>query len=213
VLSQAGHLQWVALGALIWAAWAVSDRTSYAARFTGLLIGWGLFSCLLQWLGDGVFGNAEFDLILAVAIGLGAAMAGIRTTWLAAKVGAGPARDVVVALLIVRLLASDRQESGWVLFSPQFRASVYDAELAQIDAAVRVALIAGPVLCLRDNLVCRRAGKAFVVDDFKTDQMAATGFFSEEDIGQLIKSRGITVFVSAPKAAGEGSPPDLKSAL
>lgn len=212
LLSQAGHLQWVALGALIWAAWAVSDRTSYAARFTGLLIGWGLFSCLLQWLGDGIFGNAEFDLILAVAIGLGATMAGIRTTWLAARVGAGPARDVVVALLIVRLLASDRQESGSVLFSPQFRASVYDAEQTQIDAAVQVALIAGPVLCRKDNLLCRRAGKAFVVDDFKTDQMTASGLFSEEDIGQLIKSRGITVFVSAPKALGESFAPDLKSA-
>jgi hypothetical protein len=56
-----------------------------------------------------------------------------------------------------------------------------------------------------------------VVDDFKTDQMAATGSFSEADIGQLIKSRGITVFVSAPrsapKAPGEGSPPDLETAL
>src|SRR5207245_8748052 len=110
-----------------------------------------------------------------------------------------------------------RQESGCVPFARKFLASVNAAELAQINAAVRVALITGPVRCLNDNLVCRRAGKAFMVDDFKTDQMAATGSFSEADIGQLIKNRGITVFVSAPKGAltapGEGPPPDLKTAL
>ena len=50
LLGQIGHLQWVALALLIWGIWAVNDR-SKAARFTALLVGWGLFSCLLQWFG------------------------------------------------------------------------------------------------------------------------------------------------------------------
>ena len=33
----------------------------------------------------------------------------------------------------------------------------------------------GPVFCKNDNLLCRRAGKEFVVDDFKTDQMVVMG--------------------------------------
>ena len=45
-LSQVGHLQWVALALLIWAAWAWSDRASRAARFTALQIGCGLFACV-----------------------------------------------------------------------------------------------------------------------------------------------------------------------
>ena len=74
LIGQIGHLQWVALALLIWGIWAVNDR-SKAARFTALLVGWGLFSCLLQWFGSGVFGNAEFDLIMAAGIGIGVVLA------------------------------------------------------------------------------------------------------------------------------------------
>jgi hypothetical protein len=61
-----------------------------------------------------------------------------------------------------------------------------------------VAAIPGPVFCKKDNLLCRRAGKEFVVDDFKTGQMVATGKFSEADVEELIRNRGITIFESGP---------------
>jgi hypothetical protein len=135
LLSQVGHLQWVALALMIWAAWAWSDRASRAARFTALQIGCGLFACLLQWFGDGVYGNAEFDLIIAAAIGLGVAIARIETSWLARRIGSGPARDVVIVLLIMRLVSSGRQESAQVLFEPAFRASLVAATQSQADLA------------------------------------------------------------------------------
>ncbi len=176
----------MALALVIWGIWAVTDR-SKAARFTALLVGWGLFSCLLQWLGHGVFGNAEFDLIMAAGIGIGAALARTKS---------GLRRDVVIVLLAIRLLASTRQESAEVLTDPAFRASFYAAEKSRAAMTAQVAAIPGPVFCKKDNLLCRRAGKEFVVDDFKTDQMVATGKFREADVEELIRNRGITIFES-----------------
>jgi hypothetical protein len=187
LLGQVGHLQWVALALVIWGIWAVIDR-GRAARSTALLVGWGLFSCLLQWLGHGVFGNAEFDLIMAAGIGIGTALAHAKSE---------ARRDVVIVLLALRLLGSSRQESAEVLFSPAFRASFQATEQKRAEMAARVAAIPGPVFCRMDNLLCRQAGKAFVVDDFKTDQMIATGRFTESEIDTLIKELGITIFNQA----------------
>jgi hypothetical protein len=200
LLSQAGHLQWVALGLVIWGIWAVMDRGS-AARFTALQVGWGLFSCLLQWLGNGVFGNAEFDLIMAAGIGVGAALATTKS---------GLRRDMVVALLALRLIASGRQESAEVLFSPAFREAHYAAEQKHTDMAARVAAIPGSVFCRKANLICRDAGKEFVVDDFKTDQMIALGKLTQDEIDSLIESRGITIFEGhgAARAGVRTSAPD-----
>ena len=194
VIGQAGHLQWVALGFFIWAVWAWSDRGSYAARFTALHVGWGLFACLLQWFGDGVFGNAEFDLIAAVGIGLGVAFARMETSWLASRIGTGPARDAMIILLVLRLLASGRHESAQVLFSPEFRSSHYAAAQSQRDTVARVAAMPGLVMCKNNNLLCRQAGKEFVVDDFKIDQFIATGRFTEADIEGMLRARHITAF-------------------
>ena len=101
-------------------AWPPAIRASRAARFTALQIGWGLFACLLQRFGDGVYGKAEFDLIIAAAI---------------------------------------------------------------------VTVMPGLVMCWNANLVCRQAGKAFAVDDFKTDQLLATGGFTAPEIGQMLRDR------------------------
>ena len=124
--------------------------------------------------------------------------AGIGIGVVLARTNSGIRRDVVIVLLAIRLLASTRQESAEVLIDPTFRASFYAAEKSRAAMAAQVAAIPGPVFCKQDNLLCRRAGKEFVVDDFKTDQMVATGKFSEADVEKLIRSRGITIFESGP---------------
>jgi hypothetical protein len=117
ILGNIGHLQWSALALLIWAAWALHDRRSKAAQFTALHIGLGLFACILQWFGHGVFGNAEFDLILALGVGTGVAFTRIEASWLAKRIGSERCRDLMIAALLIRLIASDRQETALLLFS------------------------------------------------------------------------------------------------
>ena len=184
LLAQVGHLQWGALAIVIWAIWAATSHGP-VTQFTAIQIGWGLFSCLLQWLGHGVFGNAEFDLNMAVGIGIGSALALIKNK---------PQRDVIITLLALRLVASERQESAEVLLSPAFRQSLQAQVQAQNDRTARVAAIPGQVVCPDDNLICRAAGKAFIVDDFVTDEMIATGRYSVAEVDKMIRDRGITIF-------------------
>ena len=196
LLSQVGHLQWVALAVILWGAWAWCDRGSNAARFTALHAAIGLLACLAQWLGDGVFGNAEFDLTIALGIGIGAAFARVEALPIAPAIGANPARVGMVILLALRLVASGRQESAWVMFNPEFRAHYKTAAASIAAVAASVSKIPGAVYCKQNNLVCRAAGKTFVVDDFKTDQLLATGKATQADIAAMLDARGITVIES-----------------
>jgi hypothetical protein len=180
VLGQVGHLQWSALALAIWAAWAVFDRSA-PAKFTVLHIGLALLTCLTQWSGHGVFGNAEFDLILALAIGLGAAFNSIRTDRY---------RDVIVVALLLRLFLADRQETALLLLSPEFRQSLYTSERNVQSEARSVASMPGNVACFV-KLVCRLADKPFAVDEFKTDEMIATGKVTPADIAGMLEEKGI----------------------
>lgn len=212
LLSQVGHLQWGVLAAIFWGAWAWCDRGSDAARFTALHAAIGLFSSLAQWVGDGVFGNAEFDL--TIALGIGAAFARVEASPVAAAISTNPARVEMVTLLALRLVASGRQESAWVMFNPEFRAHYKVAADSMAAVAVSVSMIPGAVYCKQHNLVCRAAGKTFVVDDFKTDQLLATGRATQADIAAMLDARGITV-IGGPGTVGcDRSPaPTLRSGL
>ncbi len=192
VLGNIGHLQWSALALLIWAAWAIFDRRSIPARFTALHIGFGLLTCVLQWFGHGIFGNAEFDLILALAIGVGVTFNRMEASYLARRIGVDGCRDAVVIALLLRLFLTDRQETALLLLSPEFRDSIYSSARNVSSEAHIVAAIPGDVACTI-KLICRQAGKPFVVDEFKTDELVATGRATEADIGALLTARQITV--------------------
>lgn len=193
LLANVGHLQWVALALMIWAAWAWNARRSSAARFTSLHVSFGLFACLLQWTGHGVSGNAEFDLILALAIGIGIALAGAADTPLGHRLGAGPLRDLMIAALLARLLISDRQEGALVLLSEDFRASLKTAEANLLRQSKQVADIPGDVACTT-KLVCRTAGKPFVVDEFKVEELILTGRATDKGIAAKMVDGGIRSF-------------------
>jgi hypothetical protein len=198
VLTNIGHLQWSALALAIWAAWAVFNRDSRAARFTALHIGLGLLVCIMQWFGHGVSGNAEFDLILALGIGIGVTFARIEMSWLGRRIGAARTRDVMTVALLLRLVIADRQETALMIFSPDFRASVFLAQRIAQQEIAAVSAISGDVAC-SNKVICRAAGKPFVVDEFKMEELVTTGKATDAEISALIKSRGIAVFKNDPR--------------
>ncbi|MDI3566650.1 hypothetical protein [Bradyrhizobium sp. Arg816] len=106
LVSQIGSLQWLAVAAIFWGIWVWFSRGSYASRLTALHSAIGLLSCLMQWLGDGVFGNAAFDLTIALSVGVGCAYAQIRMSPIATLLGANSTRVLPVVLLALRLAAS-----------------------------------------------------------------------------------------------------------
>jgi hypothetical protein len=198
VVGHIGHLQWFAVAFVIWASWAWSARTSAAARFTVLHVAIGLSSCILQWFGHGVGRNAEFDLVIALGIGIGVAFERIETSLLAQRIGVARSRDLLLVLLVLRLVVSDRQGSALVLLSPEFRTRMHAVQQAAHDDVGRVAAIQGDVFC-SNKVVCRAAGKPFVVDEFKMEELVATGKVTEDEISALLRSRQITVFKSSDR--------------
>ena len=211
VVGHLGHLQWSALALAIWACWAWSARTTAAAGFTTLHVGIALFACLLQWFGHGVGRNAEFDLIIALGIGIGVAFERIETSLLAQRIGVARSRDLLLVLLVLRLVVSDRQGSALVLLSPEFRSSLHAAEQAVRADAGRVASVPGDVFC-SNKVVCRTAGKAFAVDEFKMEELVATGRASEDDISKLLRDRQIVVFTSDRNTTGSAIDTSLSRA-
>jgi len=200
IVPHLGHLQWLAAAALIWLAWFLGARRDDAARFTALHVGISLAVCIVQWSGDGVAQNAEFDPMIALAVGVGVALGRSGETALARRIGGPRTRDLAVIVLLVRLLATERQEPALVLFSPSFRAEfAVSAAAARADAA-RAASVPGDLFC--DNkTICWMAGKPFTVDEFKVEQMVATGAATPQRIDELLRSRGITRYVCDPRAA------------
>ena len=197
VIGNIGHLQWSGLALLIWAGWAFDARKSEAARFTALHIGSGLFACILQWFGHGVSRNAEFDLILALGIGIGVVFTRIEAAWLAKRIGARWSRDLMIAVLLLRLVVSDRQETALLVLSSDFRSSLYTRQRNILTDAARVAAMPGDVAC-DIKTMCRLAKKPFVVDEFKVEELIATGKTTTAEVASMLRARQITPFAHTP---------------
>jgi hypothetical protein len=193
IFANAGHLQWSALAFTIWLAWAISERHSKPALFTSLHVAAGLFACLLQWFGEGVSGNAEFDLLLALGIAVGVTFAQMERSWFARYIRPDYLRDAMVITLALRLVATDRHEPALLLLSPDFRLYFEAGSREANTETTAVASFPGRVYC-SNKIVCRMAGKAFVVDDFKVEEMISTGGNTRDQISELLKLSSIVFF-------------------
>ena len=156
---------------------------------------------MLQWFGHGVGLNAEFDLILALGIGIGVVFTRIETTWLAKRIGVHWTRDLMIAVLLLRLVASDRQETALLILSSEFRASLYTRQQATLTDSGLVAAMPGDVAC-EIKVVCRHAKKPFVVDEFKMEELVATGRVTKEQVASMLFARHISVFAATPATVG-----------
>jgi hypothetical protein len=199
-----GHLQWPALALLIWGGWAFDDRASSAAKFTTLHVGFGLAACILQWFGHGVARNAQFDLFLALGIGVGAAFTRIETTWLAKRIGARRSRDAMIAVLLIRLIASDRQETALLILSSDFRSAIHANQRNVLNEAAQVAAMPGDVAC-GNKVVCRLARKPFVADEFKLEELVLTGNATEADVASMLDARHVSPFANAIPSGADAS--------
>ena len=83
-----GRLQWIAPALIIFGVWAWHQRHGEAVRFSLLFVSIAALFFFVQKLGAGVDDNAQFELIVATAVGLGLAFEGILAIP-AAPTGAG----------------------------------------------------------------------------------------------------------------------------
>jgi len=193
-----GRLQWILPALALWAIWVAAEPKREAARFTLLFVAVAFAAYLLQWSGEAILDNAQFDLVIATAVGLGLAFDRAGETAFGRRFGATAAGAVIVAVVAARLVATLRIEPALVLFDPDYRAQYYvNAEVVRADAA-RIAQVRGSVAC-DYKVVCRLAGKPFSYDDFRAEMLVATGASHGLDEQGLMRQHGLTYVKNDPR--------------
>jgi hypothetical protein len=197
-----GRLQWILPALVLWGIWAAAERKSRAARFTALFVAVAFMAFVVQWSGEAILDNAQFDLVIATAVGLGLAFDRAGKTAFGRRYGETAARGVIVLVVAVRLLATLRIEPALVLFDADYRAQYFANAQVVREEAARIAKIAGPVACDL-KVVCRLAGKPFSYDDFRAEMLVATGASGGLDEQGLMRAHGLTYVRNDPRGGIE----------
>ena len=177
-----GKLEWVSVGLLacLYNAWA--RRHDASVQLCSWLIGIALGSYFLQKSVDGVAINAQFDLVIGIAIGLGLAFTQISLWPIGRWLGAKQAQAILLLAVCMRLLVSRQLQPVRLIFDSSFRNEIAMRERAMTDEVERVRRIPGDVTCGKYLLVCYRAGKPFVVDTFNSEQRILAGALPKDAI-------------------------------
>lgn len=193
-----GRLQYVIIAIVLWATWAWPNRTSKAARLTGLMIIASLASYVLQKLSPGVDVNAQFELVFATAVGIGVAASALIQHPAVERFPIEHVRAVALALLVARLVLHSNFEPYQALFSPAYRQQV-EARIATLNSEIAaVKAIAGNVDCTVMT-VCFRAGKPFVHDGFGTGMRRGTRHLDEQTYKRLFAELAMQRRISDPR--------------
>jgi Dolichyl-phosphate-mannose-protein mannosyltransferase len=184
-------LQWLAVGLFAcicngWARW----RDPNVRLCSGLIV-IAFASFFLQKLGYGIDINAQFDLVIAVAIGLGIAYTHVALWPLARRVAPAQAQAVLLVTICARLLVSTQLEPVWLLTDRRFRDEIAMREQAMANSIQLVRRTPGDVLC--PLLICYRAGKAFAVDKFNAEQRIAAGALPNDAISARVAAGTLTI--------------------
>ena len=195
-----GELEWVSVGLLacLYNAWA--RRHDGSVQLCSWLIAIALGSYFLQKGGAGVDINAQFDLVIAVAMGLGLAFTQVSLWPMARRLRSEQAQAILLLAVCARLLASKQLQPVRLIFDSGFRHEIVMRERAMTDSVERVRRIPGDVTCGRNMLVNYRAGKPFVVDAFNAEQRILAGALPKDAISARVAAGTLTIVEVDPLA-------------
>ena len=193
-----GELEWVSVGlvACIYNAWA--RRRDVNVQLCSCLIAIAFGSCFLQKSGAGVDINAQFDLVIAVAIGLGLAFTQVSQWPLARPLRLEQAQAILLLAVCVRLLASKQLQPVRMVFDRSFIKEIAIREQAMADSVQRVRRVPGDVLC--PPLVSYRSSKPFTVDAFNVQQRILAGVLPKDAITARVAAGTLTIVEVDPRA-------------
>jgi Dolichyl-phosphate-mannose-protein mannosyltransferase len=187
-----GDLQWVSVGLVAcvcngWARWR-----DPSVRLCSCLIAIALGLYFLQKTGAGVDLNAQFDLVIAVAMGLGLAYTQICLWPVARRLSPAQAQAILLLVVCARLLASKQIQPLRLTFDRGFINEIAMRERVMADSVERVRKIPGDVLC-SSLLVSYRAGKPFAVDKFNAEQRILAGALPKDAISARVAGGTLTI--------------------
>lgn len=184
-LDSIGRLQFVLPAMILWGIWARAERHTPAARFTAWLIAASVLSYLVQKSGSGVDENVQIEVVFATAVGIGIAFERLPLILSRDNRTSRRIQLLVVAVLLIRLLASTRVEFAYVLASPSYRALAAEHAAVVRAETARIAAFPVPVAC-SNLIVCRLAGKPLVYHHWKVMQMLDTRRYTHGDIATRV---------------------------
>ena len=135
--------------------------------------------------------NAQFDLVIAVAMGLGLAFTQVSLWPVARPLRPVQAQAILLLAVSVRLLASKQLQPVRLVFDRTFKNEIAMRERAMTDSVERVRRVAGDVQC--STLVSYRAGKPFAVDRFNVQQRILAGVLPKDAIAARVASGTLTI--------------------
>jgi hypothetical protein len=193
-----GELEWVSIGliACIYNAWA--RRRDANVQLCSWLIAIALGSCFLQKSGAGVDINAQFDLVIAIAMGLGLAFTQISLWPVARPLQLEQAQAILLLAVCVRLMVSKQLQPVRLVFDRSFIKEIAIREQAMADSVQRVRRVPGDVLC--SPLISYRSGKPFVVDSFNVQQRILAGALPRDAITARVAAGTLTIVEVDPRA-------------
>jgi hypothetical protein len=157
-----------------------------------------LAAFFLQKTGDGVGINAQFDLVIAVAIGLGLAYTQVPLWPLARRSLPGVAQAILLLVVCARLLVPKELETVRLLVDHRFKNEIAIREQAMADSIDRVRRTPGDVLC--PMLISYRAGKSFAVDNFNVKQRILAGALPKDAITARVAAGTLTIVETDQRA-------------
>jgi hypothetical protein len=190
-LSALRDLEWVSVGLLACLYNARARRRDASVQLCSCLIAMALGSYFLQKSGAGVDFNAQFDLVIAVAMGLGLAFTQVSLWPVARPLRSEQAQAILLLAVCVRLLVSKQLQPVRLVFDHSFKKEIAMREQAMTDSVERVRRIPGDVLC--SALVGYRAGKPFAVDAFNVQQRILAGALPKDAIAARVAAGTLTI--------------------
>ena len=195
-------LEWVSVGLLACLCNAWARRRDASVQLCSCLIAIALGAYFLQKSSVGVGSNAQFDLVIAVAMGLGLAFTQISLWPVARRLRREQAQAILLLAVCVRLLVSKQLQPVRLVFDRSFINEIAMRERAMTDSVERVRRIPGDVMCGKYMLVSYRAGKPFVVDTFNTEQRILAGALpkAKDAITARVAAGTLTIVEVDPRA-------------
>jgi len=194
------ELEWLSVGLLACLCNAWARRHDASVQLCSWLIAIALESYFLQKGGAGVDINAQFDLVIAVTMGLGLAFTQVSLWPMARRLRSEQAQAILLLAVCARLLASKQLQPVRLIFDSGFRNEIVMRERAMTDSIERVRRIPGDVTCGRNMLVNYRAGKPFVVDAFNAEQRILAGALPKGAISARVAAGTLTIVEVDPRA-------------
>lgn len=157
-----GDLENLFVGMLLWCFIACQAWKEKITQWISFMMIMACIVGFIQRLGSGVFVNAQFDLVIVVAIAMGVGFQFLEDQKRELS------KSLWLLFLIVPFLFSANLYSFTQIFSSTGRAAIQqeEQEISQLIEEVR----ASPVDVFCESYITYRAGKPFVVDAFNVEE-------------------------------------------